>query len=112
MAMMNKTIYLKIFVNYLQVISLSKGYNLNWPGELVTVFKVQGQAGQIAQQILALDCFISSKIKKKEVIFIQMFRRFSDKRNLFQRVVSWFFTGCSESNNIGFLVFSKTSKKG
>ena len=59
--MMNKTIYLKIFVNYLQVISLSKGYNLNWPGELATLFKAQGQASQFAQQVFALDCFISSK---------------------------------------------------
>lgn len=61
--MMNKTIYLKIFVNYLQVISLSKGYNLNWPGELITVFKVQGQASQFAQQVFAMDCFLSSKLK-------------------------------------------------
>lgn len=59
-AMMNKTIYLKIFVNYLQVISLSRGYNLKWPIELETVFKIQGQASQVAQQIFALDCFISS----------------------------------------------------
>ena len=60
MSMMNKTIYLKIFMNYLQVISLSKGFNLNWPGELITVFKVQGQASQIAEQVFALDCFIAS----------------------------------------------------
>lgn len=58
--MMNKTIYLKIFVNYLQVISLSKGYNLNWPDDMITLFKIQGQASQFAQQVFALDCFLQS----------------------------------------------------
>lgn len=57
---MNNTIYLKIFVNYLQIVSLSKGFELKWPSSLQNLFKTQGQVTEIAQNILAFDCFINS----------------------------------------------------
>lgn len=61
---MNKTIYMKIFLNYLQVLSLAKGFNLNWPDAIKEIFKAQGQVSEVSQQILAMDCFLSSKAKR------------------------------------------------
>lgn len=80
---MNKTIYMKIFLNYLQVISLSKGFNLNWPETIQSLFKAQGQVSQITQQILALDCFISCKIINKN-FNLNYNSWIPNKRNLFQ----------------------------
>lgn len=58
---LDKTIFLKVFVNYLQILSLSEGFDLKWPEELLSIFRIEGQIVQFAQQIFALDCFLSGK---------------------------------------------------
>jgi len=41
------SVYLKIFMNYLQLVTLAASFSLDWPSMVVEVFKVQEQAGSV-----------------------------------------------------------------
>jgi hypothetical protein len=52
------SIYLKIFINYLQPISIIAGFDLKWPEYVLGFLKNQENAGTMSEQILSLDCLL------------------------------------------------------
>ena len=53
---------LKIFVNYVQIISIIKSLNLSWPSELIDFFTFHSSFGQITDNLLSVDCIMSPNI--------------------------------------------------
>ena len=52
------SIYLKIFVNYLQVISIMMSFKLNWPTLVHEFLSYQERAGSFAGRVFSLECFM------------------------------------------------------
>ena len=57
------SIYFKILLNYIQVVSLTISFNLSWPYLVKKMFEVQGQTAGSSDQLLSVDCFLQGKIK-------------------------------------------------
>ena len=53
------SIYIKIWINYSQMILIIQNINLKWPYYVGNYMKVNGNMGNISTQILSLDCLIS-----------------------------------------------------
>ena len=54
------SIYLKIFMNYLQLVMLTASFNLSWPSFVLKLFSIQENAGAVTEQVFSIDCFINS----------------------------------------------------
>lgn len=53
------SIYIKIMLNYLQLVMLTSTFQMKWPGYMKQLFSIQNSAGNITEQIFAVDCFFS-----------------------------------------------------
>jgi hypothetical protein len=53
------SVYLKIFMNYTQIIVLTTTFNLNWPSLVIQMFAVQQTAGGVSDQVFSVDCEVS-----------------------------------------------------
>eukprot|EP00347_Sterkiella_histriomuscorum_P017498 403349122 len=61
------SIYLKILVNHLQLISLTQSFNFDFPEELVKFFSGTGDVKEsTATQILSVDCFMDKRQSDNE----------------------------------------------
>ena len=54
------SIFLKIFVNYLQLTAAASSFNLNWPQFALQSFKLKENAANVSTQLFSFDCFITS----------------------------------------------------
>jgi len=54
------SIYLKIFMNYLQLVMLTASFNLSWPTFVLKLFSAQESTGAVTEQVFSIDCFINS----------------------------------------------------
>jgi hypothetical protein len=54
------SIYIKIFINYLQLVTLMASFNLEWPDFVLDLFVVQEKAGTATEQLYNLDCYLSN----------------------------------------------------
>jgi hypothetical protein len=52
------SIYLKIFVNYLQLVLLTTQLSLEWPSFVNELFSIQNSAGTLSDQFLNVDCYL------------------------------------------------------
>lgn len=50
-------IFLKILLNYFQIVSFCKDLNLNWPYLTRILFEIQMKIGETTNQILSFECF-------------------------------------------------------
>ena len=68
------SIYLKIFVNYLQLVTVTAAFNLAWPSYVLEVFKAQESAGNVSEQVFSFDCFHNSGQldNQQQVLFIKI----------------------------------------
>ncbi len=57
-----RSIYMKIFLNYLQIVSLSQTLDFNWNEILVNLFQIQQSAGDLTEQAFSVDCFLKGRI--------------------------------------------------
>ncbi|CAG9330649.1 unnamed protein product [Blepharisma stoltei] len=55
------SIYLKIFVNYLQLVSLAAQLRLSWPGMVSSFVEHQSKTGEVSTQFFSFDCLLISK---------------------------------------------------
>jgi len=53
------SIYLKILMNYLQLVLLTADFKLNWPEIVQQLFEVQNSAGGVTEQAFSVDCFLA-----------------------------------------------------
>jgi hypothetical protein len=54
------SVYIKIFMNYLQLVFLATTFNLSWPRLVLDMFAIQQQAGGFTEQIFSIDCEVRS----------------------------------------------------
>ena len=59
------SIYFRVLLNYLQIVSLAQNFNLKWPQGLKDLFDIQFRIGNIGDFIFSYDCLIASKLKFK-----------------------------------------------
>lgn len=59
------TILLRIFTNYLQMISIISSFNMDWPSQLNTAFQQFNQISTAASQIFSFDCFLQGAVFNK-----------------------------------------------
>jgi predicted outer membrane repeat protein len=55
------SIYVKIFINYLQNVSVVAGFDLEWPEYVLEFLSIQENAGNLSDQILSIDCMLYEK---------------------------------------------------
>lgn len=53
------SVYLRILMNYLQLVMLTSTFNLNWPNEVESLLSAQESAGTATAQIFSFDCYMS-----------------------------------------------------
>ena len=53
-----KSIYLKIFLNHFQLVSISASFNLDWPNLVYNVLQGQKNIGLVTDQIVSIDCLL------------------------------------------------------
>jgi hypothetical protein len=54
------SVYIKIFMNYLQLVFLATTFNLSWPRLVLEMFAIQQTAGGFTEQIFSIDCEVRS----------------------------------------------------
>lgn len=52
------SIYIKVLLNYIQLVSLTSKFRLSWPDEVDSLLATQGQAGEVSSQLFSIDCFL------------------------------------------------------
>lgn len=52
-------IYIKILLNYLQLVMLTSSFQMRWPSYMEQLFNIQRSAGNATEQVFAIDCFFS-----------------------------------------------------
>ena len=65
------TIYLKILVNYFQLVYLVTQFRLNWPDPVLQLLHAQNNTGGVAQHIYSIDCFLSNNQNSSDVFYIK-----------------------------------------
>jgi len=53
------SIYIKILMNYLQIVILAASFNLAWPEQVLQLFSAQESAGSFTEQAFSVDCFLA-----------------------------------------------------
>ncbi|CAG9326023.1 unnamed protein product [Blepharisma stoltei] len=64
-----QSVYIKIFVNYLQLVVLITTFNLSWPDTVLNIFSIQTNAGSVSDEIFSFDCFLNTGKDNKKVYF-------------------------------------------
>jgi len=65
------SIYLKLFLNYIQMISIIQSLQLNWPFYVGNYLNIYSNIGGATTQILSFDCLVQDHNIKTEMIYIQ-----------------------------------------
>lgn len=56
------SIYLKIYMNYIHMISIISGMDFRWPYYIENYFSVQNNVGSVSSQVISIECLIIGKI--------------------------------------------------
>ncbi|CAG9326024.1 unnamed protein product [Blepharisma stoltei] len=64
-----ESVYIKIFVNYLQLVILITTFNLEWPDTVLQLFSVQSSAGSVSDEVFSFDCFLDTGEGMEQVYF-------------------------------------------
>ena len=65
------SIYIRIFINYSQMIAIIHSLELKWPYYVATYLRVSGNVGSVNTQLFSLDCLISDYDLNIEVIYLK-----------------------------------------
>lgn len=67
------SIYFKIFINYLQLITATAVFDFKWPSYVLQMLKIQESVGNVSEQIFSFDCFItSSRADEGELTYLRV----------------------------------------
>jgi predicted outer membrane repeat protein len=69
------SVYLRILMNYLQLVMLTATFNLNWPSEVETVLSTQESAGTATAQVFSFDCYMTG-VSDTNVIYQKLIMMF------------------------------------
>ncbi|CAG9330615.1 unnamed protein product [Blepharisma stoltei] len=67
-----QSIYIKIFVNYLQLVTLMTTFHLQWPSSVSQLFSVQNDTGSVSQEFFSYDCFLDEGQGNNQVYFSKL----------------------------------------
>lgn len=67
------SIYIKILINYSQMIGIIQNLNLEWPDYITDFFKTLTSFGFISTQILTMDCFFNDNLFSYSRIYLNAF---------------------------------------
>ncbi|CAG9330614.1 unnamed protein product [Blepharisma stoltei] len=67
-----QSIYIKIFVNYLQLVMLMTTFHLQWPSSVSQLFLVQNDTGSVSQEFFSYDCFLDEGQGNNQVYFSKL----------------------------------------
>ncbi|CAG9325081.1 unnamed protein product [Blepharisma stoltei] len=65
-------VYIKIFWNYLHILTIITTFNLNWPKEIMKLFHIESSMNFIMEQIFSIDCFLQLD-SQKSVFYTNFF---------------------------------------
>jgi len=54
------SIYIKVLLNYLQLVMLTSSLNLSWPSYMLQLVKTQQTVGNVTDQVFSIDCFFDN----------------------------------------------------
>ena len=66
------SIYMKIFVNYLQLVTVTAAFDLAWPLDISSMLSAQESAGNISELVFSLDCYRSSQDSQQQTVFLKL----------------------------------------
>ena len=67
------SIFFKIFINYMQMISIIQGLELKWPYYVSNYLKIIGSLGYISGNFFSVDCLINDYDINLKAIYLQAF---------------------------------------
>lgn len=56
-----QSIYIKIFINYIQLIGIISEYDLSWPRFVSNLLSIQSNASNVSKHILSVDCLLNDE---------------------------------------------------
>lgn len=65
------SIYIRLFINYAQMISIIHNLQLKWPPYVTNYLKVTGNVGTVSSQLFSLDCLIDDFDLKINSIYLK-----------------------------------------
>jgi len=66
------SIYIKIFLNYLQLVMITAGFSLSWPAYVGVLLDAQQSAGNAADQIFSIDCFVGTSSEEDQATALRL----------------------------------------
>ena len=66
------SIYLKILMNYLQLVVLVTEFRLEWPDPVLQLFSTQQQAGEVVQQAYSFDCLLYESYSHEDAYYYKV----------------------------------------
>lgn len=58
-------------LNYLQLITLTSSFNLNWPTYMLHLVKAQQTVGNVSDQVFSIDCFFENNTPEDQDIAVR-----------------------------------------
>jgi hypothetical protein len=68
-----QSIYIKILLNHLQLLTLTASFDFDWPSNVTSIFDTSEPVSQISQQILSFDCFLDQRGDSEDSNTIRLF---------------------------------------
>ncbi|CAG9319460.1 unnamed protein product [Blepharisma stoltei] len=95
-------VYLKIFLNYIQLVNIASNFDLNWPSEVIELFYVQNGVDYVYQQIYSFECLLKedhgSDTYFKTLIIIAAFPAIA----FFIAFIIWIFIKAAQKSHKNF----------
>lgn len=66
------SIYIKIFLNYLQLVMITASFSLAWPEYASKLLDAQQTAGNAADQIFSIDCFVGTSSEDDQATAVRL----------------------------------------
>lgn len=66
------SIFIKILLNYFQLVMLTASFSLQWPSYMKELFRVQETAGNVTDQVFSIDCFLDSKQEDSQASTVRL----------------------------------------
>ena len=61
-----QSVYIRILLNHLQLLTLTASFEFDWPNAVLELFSVSGTVSATTTQFVSFDCFLDSRSDNKE----------------------------------------------
>lgn len=67
-----KALFMKLLINYFQILALSKEVDLNWSTTVRGFFEAQSKVGDPSNQIFSFDCLLKATSFETDLIYLKL----------------------------------------